>query len=101
MGTHSIYQVYVLQNPKGQKYIGLSEEIQKRLVDHNSGESQWTRGKGPWSLVWKSGFLNLSDARKLENKLKRQKGGSGFTTITGINPDRENPKGRDPAIARL
>ena len=81
MGTHSIYQVYVLQNPKGQKYIGLSEEIQKRLKDHNSGESRWTRGKGPWSLVWGNGFLNLSDARKLENKLKCQKGWKWFQHI--------------------
>ena len=101
MGTRSIYQVYVLQNSRGQKYIGLSGDIQKRIEKHNSMENRWTSGKGPWFLIWKSGYLILSDARKLENKLKRQKGGIGFTTITGINPDRENPIRHDPATAGL
>ena len=78
------YQVYVLQNPAGRFYIGLSEDVAKRLVDHNTGISNWTRLRGPWHLVWTSEPVNLSAARKLENFLKQQKGGTGFYQFTGL-----------------
>ena len=42
-------------------------------------------GKGPWSLVSQSEEMSLSDARKLEILLKRQKGGDGFYKITGLS----------------
>ena len=78
------YRVYVLQNLKDRFYIGLAADVDHRLADHNAGTSRWTRGKGPWVLVWKSEELSLSDARRLENALKRQKGGSGFYKMTGL-----------------
>jgi putative endonuclease len=78
------YQVYVLRNCEGRFYIGLSEDIPARLAQHNAGESQWTKRDRPWSLVWTSSAMSLSDARKLENKLKRQGRGQGFFTITGL-----------------
>ena len=79
-----IYQVYVLRNPSGKFYIGLSENVETRLDQHNTGVSKWTRNRGPWTLAWTSDRLTLSDARKLENHLKRQKGGLGFYKITGL-----------------
>ena len=78
------YRVYVLQNGAGKYYIGLSDDVSRRLNEHNSGVSRWTRGRGPWSLVWSSDELCLSEARKLENKLKRQGRGSGFYSTTGL-----------------
>jgi len=43
--------------------------------------------KGPWVLIWTSQPMSLSDARKLEIKIKRQGRGSGFYSITGLpNP---------------
>jgi putative endonuclease len=79
------YRVYVLQNPIGRFYIGLSENPAARLVQHNSGVSKWTRGRGPWKIIWESGFMTLCEARKLESKLKRQKGGRGFYQFIGID----------------
>jgi len=78
------YWVYVLQNAKGRFYIGLSEDVIKRLDQHNCGVSNWTRDRGPWQLVWTSDPQSLSAARKLERLLKRQKGGKGFYRITGL-----------------
>ena len=63
---------------------GLSENVEARLAQHNDGMSKWTKGKGPWSLVWTSEAMSLSEARKLENHLKRQGRGSGFYAITGL-----------------
>jgi putative endonuclease len=78
------YQVYVLQNSEGRFYIGVSEDVTVRLGQHNDGTSKWTRPRGPWTLVWTSQKLTLSDARKLENRLKAQKGGAGFKAMTGL-----------------
>ena len=78
-----IYRVYVVQNRAGKFYIGLSDDVERRIEQHNTGVSKWTRGKGPWTLIWQSGDMNLSDARKLELSLKRQKGGDGFYRIIG------------------
>jgi putative endonuclease len=78
------YQVYVLQNLAGRFYIGLSEDVEVRLQEHNSGVSRWTKGKGPWSLVWSSEKMTLSEAKKLENRLKGMKGGEGFYRFTGL-----------------
>lgn len=79
-----MYQVYILQNSQDRYYIGLSDNIQTRLAQHNNNQSRWTKNKGPWQLIWQSSFMTLSEARKLENKLKRQGRGSGFYTITGL-----------------
>ena len=84
MNTPKPHRVYVIQNPAKQIYIGLSEDVFHRLAQHNDGISKWTKGKGPWTLIWTSEALSLSDARKLENLLKRQKGGVGFYRFTGI-----------------
>ena len=78
------YQVYVVQNPAGRFYIGLSEDVDVRVWQHNDGVSKWTRPRGPWALVWTGPPMNLSKARKLENHLKRQKGGLGFYRATGL-----------------
>ena len=79
-----LYQVYVIQNLEGRFYIGLSENVAVRLQQHNQGESKWTAKRGPWHLAWTSELLTFSGARKLQNHLKAQKGGVGFTAITGL-----------------
>ena len=79
-----MYQVYVIQNPKEKFYIGISEDVEIRLLQHNNGESRWTKGKGPWVLRWTSEAMSITEARKLENYLKKQKGGNGFYSFTGL-----------------
>ena len=81
----SDYRVYVLQNAGGKFYIGLSEDPQRRLEQHNAGESKWTQFGRPWRIVWLSETRSLSQVRKLEDPLKRQKGGGGFFRLTGLN----------------
>jgi predicted GIY-YIG superfamily endonuclease len=78
--------VYVLQNATSRHYIGLSENVSERLIQHNAGESKWSAKHRPWMLVWQSSELSLSAARRLENYLKQQKGGNGFYQYTGLRP---------------
>src|SRR5207302_3266888 len=78
------YCVYVLRNDQGKFYVGLSEDLTRWLEQHNSGRSRWTKGRGPWTIVWQSEALSLTNARRLENRLKRQGRGKGFYSITAL-----------------
>ena len=79
------YYVYVLWSTARKCfYIGVTEDLNKRLRDHNSGVYKWTKGKGPWKIVWNQKFETLGDARKLERRLKKQKQGTGFYSLTGL-----------------
>lgn len=81
------YSVYVLWSPSRECfYIGVSDDPDRRLSDHNAGVSKWTRGKGPWVKVWQRKFTSLSEARRFETALKRQKCGRGFYEMTGLSP---------------
>jgi len=82
--TAEQYWVYVLRNPRGRIYIGLSEDIARRVEQHNTGVSKWTKQRGPWELLWQQGPMTLGDARRLESLLKRQKGGDSFYRLTNL-----------------
>jgi putative endonuclease len=79
-----VYRVYMLQSGAGKFYIGFSENVALRVQQHNAGLTRSTRARGPWKLAWQSDVLKLSDARRLELDLKRQKGGNGFCQKTGL-----------------
>ncbi|MDH7502531.1 MAG: GIY-YIG nuclease family protein [Verrucomicrobiota bacterium] len=72
------YFVYVLRNSSGKYYIGITSEVARRLREHNDAKSKWTKKFGPWQLAWQEGPMSLGDARKMENRMKRQKGGKGL-----------------------
>ena len=82
--SDAVYSVYVLQNPDGRFYIGITDDVLRRLHQHNHGVSNRPRARGPWTLVWQKNAMTLSQARKLESELKRQKGGDGFFRMTGL-----------------
>src|SRR6059058_4322968 len=89
------YRVYVLQNREGRFYIGITDDVARRMGQHHAGESRWTKGRGPWRLAWQSEQLSLSDARKLENRLKRQGRGTGFYSIQVCIRRAHNPAAAD------
>jgi putative endonuclease len=78
--------VYVVQNAEGRFYIGMTSDLEQRLSDHNNGVSKWTKHRGPWRIVWSKECASISEARKLENKLKRQGRGNGFYRMIGLPP---------------
>jgi len=75
------YRCYLIQNANGKRYIGLAENVAVRLQDHNAEISTYTAKHGPWELQWTSYEMTLSEARKVENLLKKQKGGNGLQPL--------------------
>jgi putative endonuclease len=69
-----MYFVYIIQSDfDGTYYIGYSEDISKRVNEHNFGKTNYTSKKRPWKLVYYEEFSNKPDALKREKFLKRQK----------------------------
>jgi putative endonuclease len=69
-----MYFVYIIQSEADESYyIGFTENLQKRISDHNSGNTNYTSKKMPWILVYFESFDNKTVALKREKFLKRQK----------------------------
>lgn len=69
-----MFAMYIIQSEKdGRYYIGSTDDLEKRLVKHNRGYSRYTKGKGPFKLVYKEKFASRSDAKKREYYIKSLK----------------------------
>ena len=65
------YYVYVLRSEKdGKFYTGYTQDLKKRLDQHNNGEVTSTKNRRPLKLVYFEGCLNQQDATHREKYLK-------------------------------
>lgn len=70
-----MFYIYVLKSKKdNSQYIGLSENIEERLKEHNAGRVASTKSKRPWRLIYTEPFLKRLEARKREKYLKSAAG---------------------------
>ena len=82
------YRVYLIKNREDRTYIGLSDDIERRLEGHNSRISRWTKYRGPWRLHWISHLQpTLGEARKLELLLKYLMSGAGLPALLNRSTD--------------
>jgi putative endonuclease len=69
-----MFYVYILQSDVDSSYyIGFTENLEKRLEQHNNDESEYTSRKTPWQLVYYEKIELKSDALKREKFLKKQR----------------------------
>lgn len=65
------YYVYVLKSEAdGSWYIGYTEDLEKRIQQHNNGESLYTKRKTPWSIIYYEVSFDKFDAIAREKYLK-------------------------------
>jgi len=69
--------VYILRsvNYANRYYTGLTHNLEKRLKEHNSGISQYSKNYAPWELETYVVFRNKCLAEDFEKYLKE---GSGY-----------------------
>jgi putative endonuclease len=66
-----MYYVYVLQSKRDCKlYTGSTDNLRKRLWQHNNGKSTYTKSGGSWKVVYYEASLCEKDARSREKYLK-------------------------------
>ena len=65
------FYIYVLKSLKdGMLYTGYTNNINKRLSEHNAGKVVSTKLRKPFVLVYWEGCLNQQDATSREKYLK-------------------------------
>jgi putative endonuclease len=65
------YYTYILKSKKdGKIYTGCTKDLRKRLTQHNQGLSTYTKGKGPFVLIYYEACLLESKVRSRELYLK-------------------------------
>jgi len=76
------YFVYILRSLKdGSFYIGYTSNIDRRLEEHNLGESRYTKKKKPWEIFYFEIFRSKREALKRERFLKKQKNTSFYMKL--------------------
>jgi len=67
--------VYAIQSEiTGRVYLGQSDCVQRKLMEHNEGRVKSTRHERPWKIMATEFFKNRDQARWLESGLKRSRG---------------------------
>ena len=69
------YFVYVLKSVNHPKsYVGHTDNLERRLNEHNSGKSEYTKKYRPWQLVYNELFSSEIEAVQREKYLKTTSG---------------------------
>jgi putative endonuclease len=70
-----MYFVYVLESLKDRGwYIGFTEDVHRRLIDHNSGKNYSTSQRRPMRLIYYEAYMEKMDALGREKFLKSGSG---------------------------
>ena len=78
----NLFSVYALKSlHRNYIYIGLSNNIERRIKEHNSGRNKTTKPYAPFSLVYTKDFTTRLEARTYEKYLKTTAGRRFIKTL--------------------
>ncbi|MBI5401058.1 MAG: GIY-YIG nuclease family protein [Candidatus Yonathbacteria bacterium] len=67
-----MYYLYVLKSKKDEHlYVGFTNDLRRRLSEHNSGKVQSTMSRRPFDIRYYEAYSSENDARKREASLKK------------------------------
>ena len=70
-----MFYVYVLKSKAdGSIYVGYTDDLKRRLVEHNKRRNRSTKNKAPFQLVYYESYGAQADAKYREYNLKRHAG---------------------------
>ena len=67
-----MYYVYLLLSKKDSKnsYIGSTNDLKRRIKEHNNGKNYHTKKYSPWELIYYEAYNTEKLAREREKRLK-------------------------------
>ena len=77
--------VYILRCVDGTLYTGITNDIERRIAEHEQGQgAKYTKGRGPFQLVYKEICRNRGIATKREITIKSldRKAKLSLTSVT-------------------
>ncbi|MCW9054368.1 MAG: GIY-YIG nuclease family protein [Candidatus Pacebacteria bacterium] len=70
-----MYYVYILKSEKDESiYVGYTNDLKRRFVEHNEGQNTSTKHKIPFQLIYYESYKAQADAKHREKQLKRFSG---------------------------
>lgn len=67
-----MFYVYVLKSAKdGKLYIGSTNDLRRRLAEHNGGKVRSTVSRRPLKLRYYEAYYSEADSRRREHMLKK------------------------------
>lgn len=70
-----MWYIYALRSLKdGHLYIGMSQNPEKRLKQHNAGMTSSTKSRKPFIIIYTKEYPDRAEARKQEKLLKTNTG---------------------------
>lgn len=71
-----VWYVYLLESEalEGERYIGITSDLKRRIADHNAGKSSHTSKFLPWRIVTYVAFSSRAKATSFERYLKSGSG---------------------------
>lgn len=77
-----MYYVYIIRSLKDKRcYIGHTNNLVRRLADHNRGKSKSLKYRAPFELVYSEETETKIEAVQREKKIKSYKGGAAFKKL--------------------
>jgi putative endonuclease len=74
--------IYILISEKSSKtYTGATDNLEKRLSEHNSGSNHFSRKYKPWKIFYTERFDNRIEALEREKYLKSHAGRKFIKTL--------------------
>ena len=66
-----MFYIYVLKSEQDEKlYIGYTNDLKKRIAEHNTRKNFSTRSRGKFELIYYEAYKSEKDARLREKMLK-------------------------------
>ncbi len=86
-----VYYLYILKSNKSHKYyIGCTDNPNRRITEHNSGLSKYTKVGIPWILVYTECYNTLSEARIREIQVKNWKKRKSIERLIDYNKEKRS-----------
>jgi putative endonuclease len=81
-GKDKSYFVYILKSEKDNKrYIGSTNNLQRRIAEHNRGIVRSTKYRRPLKLIYEEKLETRQEAEKREKYLKTGRGRQYITEV--------------------
>ncbi len=70
---HMPYVYFIKSSKDSSVYVGSTENLKKRIQEHNRGKVFSTKGRRPYSLIYFEEYSSISESRKREKELKESR----------------------------
>ena len=65
-----MFSVYIIKNKDGKIYIGQTDNLERRIIEHNETGVGYTAKFRPWEIMLEEKFSTRSRAMRREHYLK-------------------------------